>query len=49
MNKNSFNSYLCTIMVTASAQHTCCGMPVLSQHNRISQDMCFDMMCMMMY
>ncbi|WP_431610297.1 hypothetical protein [Chryseobacterium sp. 'Rf worker isolate 10'] len=48
MNKNTFNSYLCTIMATAPAQHTCCGMPALSQHHLTSQDMCFDMMCKMM-
>ncbi|WP_171006257.1 hypothetical protein [Chryseobacterium sp. 2VB] len=48
MNKNTFNSYLCTITVAASAQQNCCGMSALSQHNCISQDMCFDMMYMMM-
>jgi hypothetical protein len=49
MNKNIFNSYLCTITVAASEQQNCCGMSALSQHNSISQNMCFDMMCMMMY
>ncbi|MDR4953941.1 hypothetical protein REB14_17305 [Chryseobacterium sp. ES2] len=48
MNKNTFNSYLCTITVATPAQQNCCGMPTLSQHNCISQDMCFDIMCMMM-
>lgn len=48
MNKNTFNSYLCTITAAASAQQNCCGMSALSQHNHISQDMCFDMMGMMM-
>lgn len=48
MNKNTFNSYLCTFMATAPAQQMCYGKPACSQHNCISQDMCFDMMCMMM-
>lgn len=48
MNKNTFNSYLCTIMATAPAQDMCYGMSDFSQYNSISQDMCFDMMGMMM-
>lgn len=48
MNKNYFDSYLCTTMTTAPAQYMCCGMSVFSQHTCISQDMCFDMMCTMM-
>ncbi|WP_172625667.1 hypothetical protein [Chryseobacterium panacisoli] len=48
MNKNSFDSYLCTILAIAAAQHKCSAEPGLSQHNCISQDMCFDMMCEMM-
>lgn len=48
MNKNTFNSYLCTITATASTQQMCCEMPAHSLHNCISQNMCFDMMCMMM-
>ncbi|MGE8534313.1 hypothetical protein [Chryseobacterium sp. JV274] len=48
MNKNYFDSYLCTIMVAAPAQQKCCRMSAFSQHTCISQDMCFDMMCNMM-
>jgi hypothetical protein len=48
MNKNTFNSYLCTLLATVPAPQNCCGMTVLSQHNHISQNMCFDMMCKMM-
>ncbi|WP_164463889.1 hypothetical protein [Chryseobacterium sp. G0186] len=48
MNKNDFNSYLYTIMATASAQQKCCTEKSLSQHNITSNDMCFEMMCKMM-
>ncbi|MGE8513522.1 MAG: hypothetical protein ACN6N7_12520 [Chryseobacterium culicis] len=47
MNKNTFNSYVCTLMVTDSAQK-CSAEPAYSQHNCISNDMCFEMMCKMM-
>lgn len=46
MNKNHFDSYLCTI--AATAQQQCSAEHRLSQHTCISQDMCFDMMCKMM-
>lgn len=49
MNKNDFNSYLYTIIATASAQQISCTEKSLSQHNITSKDMCFEMMmCKMM-
>lgn len=49
MNKNDFNSYLYTIMATASVQHKGCTGNSLSLHNTLSKDMCFEsMMCKMM-
>ncbi len=48
MNKNHFDSYLCTITAIAAAQHKCSAGSALSQHTCISEDMCFDMMCKMM-
>ncbi|MCW1961410.1 MULTISPECIES: hypothetical protein [Chryseobacterium] len=48
MNKNYFDSYLCTITATAPMQHQCSAESRHSQHTCISQDMCFDMMCKMM-
>lgn len=48
MNKNDFNSYLNTIIVTA-AQQKCCTVSIHSQHNTTSKDMCSaSMMCKMM-
>lgn len=49
MNKNDFNSYLCTIMAATSVQHKGCTGNALSQYNRSSKKMCFEsMMCKMM-
>lgn len=49
MNKNDFNSYLCTIMAAAPVQHKGCTVNAHSQHNIISKKMCFEtMMCKMM-
>ncbi|UCA61241.1 MULTISPECIES: hypothetical protein [Chryseobacterium] len=49
MNKNDFNSYLYTIMATASVQQKCCTGNSLSQHNINSKKMCFEsMMCKIM-
>lgn len=48
MNKNNFDSYLCTITALVSVQHKCSTVPALSQHNFTSKEMCFDMMCKMM-
>ena len=39
MNKNDFNSYLCTIMVAAAQPQGCTGNGP-SQHNITSKDMC---------
>ncbi|QPQ51892.1 hypothetical protein H3Z85_22350 [Chryseobacterium indologenes] len=47
MNKNSFDSYLLTIMTIAAAQQKNCTDKGLSKHTIISEDMCFEsMMCM---
>ncbi|MFZ4929460.1 hypothetical protein [Chryseobacterium sp. Mn2064] len=48
MNKNYFDSYLCTIMAPVSVQKEVSAHCGLSLHNSISQNMCFDMMCNMM-
>lgn len=47
MNKNNFDSYLCTI-TAESGKHKGLTATALSQHNFISKEMCFDMMCLMM-
>lgn len=48
MNKNNFDSYLCTITAAESVQHQDLTVPAHSQHHFDSQEMCFDMMCPMM-
>ncbi|MEE6129946.1 hypothetical protein V2E39_21280 [Chryseobacterium arthrosphaerae] len=48
MNKNNFDSYLCTIKAALPAQQNCSAVPAFSQHDLISQYMCSDMMCPMM-
>lgn len=46
MNKNDFNSYLCTIMAATAAQHKGCTKNGLSQHTIIPKKMRFgSMMC----
>lgn len=49
MNKNDFNSYLCTIKAVVSVQQKGCTEKSHSLHNTFSKDMCFgSMMCKMM-